>query len=50
MATGKANDPLAYTGHIRRVLSRLVKEGRLRNGEGGYRIVSRATGARRRAT
>ncbi len=41
---------LAYTGHIRRVLSQLVKEGRLRVTEGGYRTVSRATGTRRCAT
>ncbi len=41
---------LAYSGHIRRVLSKLVKEGWLRMTDEGYRTVSRANAARRRAT
>jgi hypothetical protein len=41
---------LSYGGHIRRVLSGLVKRGLLRVTEDGYRTVSRATAAQRRAT
>jgi hypothetical protein len=41
---------LSYGGHIRRVLSGLVKRGFLRVTEDGYRTVSRATAAQRRAT
>jgi hypothetical protein len=41
---------MSYTGHIRKVLSALVKEGRLRKTEKGYRTVSRATQTQRRAT